>query len=530
MAQRKRILITALTLMLCGAAPVSAQKQGGVLKVFFFDSPASMSIHEEATIAGQGPMMGVFNNLILYDQKVPQAGMKSIVPDLASAWTWNADGTALTFTLRQGVSWHDGKPFTAQDVKCTWDLLLGRAPEELRVNPRKTWYDNLDEVVVDADHQVTFRLKRKQPAFVALLASGFSPVYPCHVPPAQMRQHPIGTGPFKFAEFRRNEIIRVTRNPGYWKPGRPYLDGIEWQIIKNPSTGVLAFVAGNVDMTSPYFLQVPLIKDARAQAPKATCALVSTNVQRNVILNRSAPPFDKPELRRAVALSVDRKAFIDTLTQGAGQVGGALLAPPEGIWGMPEDLMRQLPGYDPDVAKNRDEARAIMAKLGYGPSKRLKLKVSARDIPPYRDPAVLLIDQLKDIYIDAELELIDTTVWYPKVIRKDFTIGLNLTGNGIDDPDQTLFENYACGSASNYDGYCNRDLDKLFEQQSMEADEEKRKAIVFEIERRLAEDVARPVLYHNRSGTCWHHYVKGYTPMINSIYNNHRMEDVWLDQ
>jgi peptide/nickel transport system substrate-binding protein len=238
------------------------------------------------------------------------------------------------------------------------------------------------------------------------------------------------------------------------------------------------------------------------------------NVQRNVILNRSAPPFDKPELRRAMALSVDRKAFIDTLTQGAGQVGGALLAPPEGIWGMPEDLMRQLPGYDPDVAKNRDEARAIMAKLGYGPSKRLKLKVSARDIPPYRDPAVLLIDQLKDIYIDAELELIETSVWYPKVIRKDFTIGLNLTGNGIDDPDQTLFENYACGSASNYDGYCNRDLDKLFEQQSMEADEEKRKAIVFEIDRRLAEDVPR----------------KGYTPMINSIYNNHRMEDVWLDE
>jgi peptide/nickel transport system substrate-binding protein len=157
----------------------------------------------------------------------------------------------------------------------------------------------------------------------------------------------------------------------------------------------LAFVAGNVDMTSPYFLQVPLIKDTRAQAPKATCALVSTNVQRNVILNRSAPPFDKPELRRAVALSVDRKAFIDTLTQGAGQVGGALLAPPEGIWGMPEDLMRQLPGYDPDVAKNRNEARAIMAKLGYGPSKRLKLKVSTRDIPPYRDPAVLLLDQVK---------------------------------------------------------------------------------------------------------------------------------------
>ena len=76
--------------MLCGAAPVSAQKQGGVLKVFFFDSPASMSIHEEATIAGQGPMMGVFNNLVIYKQDVPQASLQSIVPDLATGWSWNA--------------------------------------------------------------------------------------------------------------------------------------------------------------------------------------------------------------------------------------------------------------------------------------------------------------------------------------------------------------------------------------------------------------------------------------------------------
>lgn len=518
------------TVLLVSSVPAWAQKPGGTLKVFFFDSPASMSIHEEATIAGQGPMMGVFNNLIMYDQKIEQAGLNSIVPDLASSWSWNAEGTALTFTLRQGVTWHDGKPFSARDVKCTWDLLLGRGTEQLRVNPRKTWYGNLDEVTVGGDYEVTFRLKRKQPAFVALLASGFSPVYPCHVPPAQMRLTPIGTGPFKFVEFRRNEMIRVARNTSYWKPGRPYLDGIDWKIIKSQSTGVLAFLAGQVDMTSPYFLQAPMIRDIRAQAPQATCALVPSNVQRNVIINRSVPPFNNPELRRAVALVLDRKAFIDTLTLGTGQIGGALLAPPEGIWGMPENLMRKLPGYDPDVEKNRSEARGIMKKYGYGPNNRLKLKVSTRDIAPYRDPAVILIDQLKAIYIDAELEPVDTTVWYPKVIRKDYTIGLNLTGNGVDDPDQAFYENYACGSDSNYDGYCNHDLDRLFEQQSMEADQAKRKAMVFEIERHLAEDVARPVLYHNRSGTCWHPQVKGYTVMINSIYNNHRMEDVWLDR
>jgi peptide/nickel transport system substrate-binding protein len=171
-----------------------------------------------------------------------------------------------------------------------------------------------------------------------------------------------------------------------------------------------------------------------------------------------------------------------------------------------------------------------MEKAGYGPNNRLKLKVATRNIPSYRDPAVIVIDQLKQIYIDAELDAVDTTQWFPKVRRRDYSIGLNLTGNGIDDPDQSFFENYACGSESNWDAYCNPEMDKLFERQSMEIDQEKRKQLVWDIERRLAEDVARPVLYHNRSGTCWAPYVKGYVPMVNSIYNGMRWEGVWLDK
>ena len=233
-----------LLVALSVAETAYAQKQGGVLKIYFFDSPASVSIHAETTAAGQGPVMGVFNNLVLYKQDVPQSSLQSIVPDLASEWSWDEDKTQLTFRLREGIKWHDGKPFTAKDVLCTWDLLTGKSSEKLRINPRKAWYRNLEEVTANGDFEVTFRLKRPQPAFIALLASGFSPVYPCHVSPRDMRSHPIGTGPFKFVEFKPNESIKVTRNPDYWKTGRPYLDGIEYQIIKNVSTGVLAFVAG----------------------------------------------------------------------------------------------------------------------------------------------------------------------------------------------------------------------------------------------------------------------------------------------
>src|SRR5258706_95299 len=156
-------------------SPAVAQKSGGVLKMYFFDSPASMSIHEEATIAGQGPMMGVFNNLVMYDQSVAQASLKSIVPDLATSWAWSEDGKELTFKLLQGVKWHDGKPFTAADVKCTWDLIAGKSQDKLRVNPRKSWYRNLDNVTTNGDFEVTFHLQRLQPSFIALIASGWSP-------------------------------------------------------------------------------------------------------------------------------------------------------------------------------------------------------------------------------------------------------------------------------------------------------------------------------------------------------------------
>ena len=120
---------------------------------------------------------------------------------------------------------------TAKDVKCTWDMLIGKSDEKLRVNPRKSWYRNLQEVTVNGDYEVIFRLKRPQPSFLALLASGWSPIYPCHVAPRDMRTRPIGTGPFKFVEFKPNELIRVTRNPDYWRQVRPYLDGIEYTII-----------------------------------------------------------------------------------------------------------------------------------------------------------------------------------------------------------------------------------------------------------------------------------------------------------
>ena len=512
------------------AGTAFAQKQGGMLKMYHRDSPASASIHEEATFSTVTPFMGVFNNLVEYKQDVPQNSMDSIVPDLALSWSWSADLTKLTFKLREGVKWHDGKPFTAKDVQCTFDMLMGKAKEKFRKNPRKSWYENVVSVTPNGDSEAVFTLKRAQPALLALLASGYTPVYPCHVSPADMRTKPVGTGPFKFVEFKTNESIKVVRNPDYWKKGRPYLDGIEYTIIPNRSTAILAFIAGKFDMTFPTEVSIPLLKDVKSQAPKAVCKVAPTNVSTNLIVNRDAPPFDNADLRKAMALTLDRKAFVTILSEGQADIGAAMLPPPEGVWGMPPEILKTIPGYGPDIKANRDEARKLMQKAGYGPDKRLKVKVSTRNIPIYRDPAVILIDQLKEIFIDGELDVVETANWFSKVARKDYTVGLNLTGSAVDDPDQNFYENYACGSERNYTDYCNKDLQKLFDQQSMEPNFEKRKKLVWEIDKKLQEDVARPIILHARTATCWQPQVKGVTVMINSSYNGYRYEDVWLDK
>ena len=528
----KHVLRVAVALAIASLAPAAAlaQKQGGTLRIYHRDNLPSASIHEEATISTVMPFMGIFNNLVLYDQSKKLESPDTIVPDLAESWAWDASKTRLTFKLRQGVKWHDGRPFTAKDVQCTWNRLIGKDKDEFRKNPRAIWWHNVKEITVQGEHEATFVLNHPQASFLSLFATGYSPVYPCHVSTQAMRTNPVGTGPFKFVEFKRGESVKFVRNPDYWKKGRPYLDAIEWKVIENRSTRILAFVAGEFDLTFSADVTIPLLKDVNAQAPKAVCEVAPQYVSSNLIINPKVAPFDNPKIRRAMALAIDRKAFIDILSSGKDDISGAMLPLPEGGWGMPPDVLRSLPGYSADVEKNRAEARKIMEGLGYSEAKPLKVKISTRNIAIYRDPAVILIDQLKKVHIAGELEVIDTSIWHAKVTRGEFSVGMNLTGVGVDDPDVNFYENYSCGSERNLTKYCNKEVDALIDRQSQETDVAKRKKIVWEIEHKLAEDLARPIIYYMRSATCWQPQLKGFVLHHNSIYNNWRFEDVWLDK
>lgn len=507
-----------------------AQTNGGILKGYHRGNPPSGSPHEEATIETVQQFMGVFNNLVIFDPNKRFESADTLLPELGTSWKWDESNTKLTFKLRSDVKWHDGKTFSAKDVKCTFDLVQDKLNDKLRKNPRKIWYHNLKEVVVENDTEVSFVLNRSQPAFIMFLAAGYSPIYPCHVSAKDMRTHPIGTGPFKFVEFKRDQILKFERNKEYWKKGKPHIDGHEWTIIPNRSTRILAFTNGDFDITFDGDVSIPLLKDVKKQAPNVICDLKSTGVSTNLIINSTSPPFDNIKIRQAMALSIDRKAFIEILGEGMNLIGGAMMPEPDGRWGMPIEMLKKLPGYGDDVSENRKIARKIMEDLGYSESNPLRVKVSTRNIAINREPAVILIDQLKTIHIIGELEVTDNSIWHAKVARKDYTIGLNLTGVGIDDPDVNFYENYKCDSQRNYTKYCNKNIEKLFDEQSKETDVNKRKKLVWEIERQLAIDVARPMISHNKDATCWHPHVKGVKLHVNSIYNSWRLEDVWLDK
>jgi peptide/nickel transport system substrate-binding protein len=507
----------------------SAQKPGGILKIPLRENPGSASIVEESSIYTNFPLMGVFNNLVLFDQNDKIARAESIKPDLATAWSWSADNKVVTFKLREGVKWHDGKPFTSEDVKCTWDTILEKRNANWRKNVRKEWYQNLKDVSVNGPYEVRFTLERPQASFMSMLAVGWSAVYPCHVDGRAMRQKPIGTGPYKLADFKPNESIRLVKNTEYWKPGLPYLDGIEYRIVPSQSTRTLSFVTGQFDVTGPGDVSAAILKDIRSQVPKAVCETYASAGSSHIFINHKAPQFQDPRVRRAINLALDRQTFVAS-QHGHGRVGGVMLTAPYGAWGLTPEQLDALPGYGKDVEKNRAEARRLMEEAGYGPNKKLKVSFLVRQATTAIQGGSLAADQLRTIHIEGDVEPKDYSLFTGQLTKGAYTLAFHGTGNAMDDPDIILYENFMCNSPRNYTKYCNKDIEAKIHEQSMTFDPNKRKELVQQIDITLQREAARPTLFQTLTTQCWHPHVRGIVKGSNGNYSHNRLETVWIDK
>src|SRR4029078_6798268 len=147
------------------------------------------AVHETSTIATSFPSMPCFNNLVVFDQSKRAETVDNLVGGLGEKGWWQDNYRNRVFFLRKDVKWHDGQPFTSKDVKYTFDMIreTPEQPARLRLNPRKDWYVNVEAIEAPDPTTVVFRLKRPQPSLLVMLASGQSPIYPAHVPAAEMR-------------------------------------------------------------------------------------------------------------------------------------------------------------------------------------------------------------------------------------------------------------------------------------------------------------------------------------------------------
>ena len=533
-ARRSRVRAFVLVLAALGIAGLPAHgqqpKRGGVLNAMLAEDPPAFSILESATVSTVWPMLPCYSNLVIFDQLKPQETVETIQPELAERWSWQDNYRNLVFFLRKNVRWHDGQPFTSRDVKHTFDILR-EAPDaagKLRINPRKEWFSNVEGIETPDPHTVVFKLKRPQPSLLLMLASGYSPVYPAHVSVNELRQRCVGTGPFRLKEYLRGQVVELERNADYFVPGRPYLDGIRYTIITERGTRLAALQSGRLDVAVPLEMTKTMAETVKRAAPSLIVAETGQIGTDNVLMHHKKPPFDNVSVRRAISLAMDRQGFVQGVRHGGAVMGAAMMPQPFGVWALPDKELRALPGYR-GSAQDKAEARRLLAAAGYGPGKPLRVELSTRAFAIYIDVASFVVDQLRLVGVEATVKQIESSAWFAALARREYHIAANLTAAAIDDPDVYLYENYKCGTSRNYTDYCSEEVDRLIDQQSQELDRDKRMKLVWQIQRKLEADVARPMLsWRNEYFTQWP-YVRNLVPH-HSLYNYSRMQDVWLDR
>ncbi len=536
--------LSLVVLVVLAGSPTLGQapKYGGGLTLRLReDLPQGFAIHETATISTMWPAMPCFSNLVLFDPLKTTHRMDAIVGELAERWSWQDNDRSLVFFLRTGARWHDGTPVSSKDVKFTFDLLRETpdASARLRINPRRDWYTNVEAVEAVDPQTVVFRLRRPQPSLLLMLASGYTPIYAAHVPPASYRTGCVGTGPFRLKEWRKGEFVEYVKNPDYFVKGRPYLAGLRYLIIGERGTATAALQAGRVDTAFPGQTPKPIAERLRKAVPQLVMTPVNTSVIDHLVVNTKKPPFDNAKVRLALSRAIDRRALIDAVYQGGAVLGASMASPPYGVWGLLDKDIRALPGNG-KAADEKARARTLLAEAGFGPNAPLRLEILTRALPDFLDVAAFVINELKHVGVEASLrqvesaqwhplQQVESAQWHPLQTRGDFQIGIERTGIEPDDPDANFYENYGCGSPRNYPRYCDEEISRLIDQQSQELNPAKRLALVQVIQRKLEEAAVRPVLgWRLDYYTVWP-YVKNLVPH-QSIYSWGRMQEVWLDK
>ena len=467
------------------AAPAAGQpQQGGTVVVHQASDPGSLN----PAITTGGPIHTVtdqiFNGLVGLDDEL------NPVPELAESWEISDDGTVYTFKLREGVTWHDGEPFTSADVKFSFEEAL------LQFHSRtKAGLENVIESIETPDElTVVFNLTQPYGPMLQRLDVVEASIIPRHIYEGKEIQNdpanltPVGTGPFRFVEYVPGERIVLERNPDYFRAGKPYLDQVIFQIIPDAATALLALEQGEVD----YLGSVPGSEIERLQAmPELTLVpgfggSGGSLCQNTLIPDLTEPPFDQLEVRQAFYHALDRQFILDRVYFGQGSVSTGPLSS-QMQW-----------AYTPDVTEYaHDPARAeeLLEAAGYpAGADGTRLTITFTHPSNFARLGEVMREQLRAVGINLELESLDTTAAVDKVfVQKDFDLGVASYCNGPD-PEIGVRRAYISTNIgpipfSNGAGYVNEEVDALLNEAAAQTDREERAATYAEFQQAIVDDL-----------------------------------------
>jgi peptide/nickel transport system substrate-binding protein len=518
------VLLVVLGLTLVAHAGVGAAEppiRGGTILWAVHEGMPHFDIHVDGSYILAQPVGPLYNSLLTFDLY----DHETIVGDLAERWEVAPDGKQITFALRQGVKFHDGSDFTCADAKYSLEKLA----DPKRSAPALVAM--MENVFVSAtcrdDLTLVMALKQPSPAILALLADAHTVMMKAGIAEQIDRKDPkflVGTGPFKFKSYTPGVDFRAERNPNYWKPGVPHLDGYQAVVMVDMTKIFASFRARQLTMTGiGRHLEKPEADILQRDFPDAVVALGPRAGWDSFVMHHGKPPFNDPRVRRAVALATDREKMIEIGAEGWGVLGGYI--GPHTPYGLPPEELKQYPQYGSDMTKRQAEAKRLLAEAGY--AKGLDVELVLRRGPLYERGALSRQDDLKKVGINIKITLLDTAGFRERTQKGDFQAYTVLSAVTIDEPD-LYYARLVCNSASNLGKYCNRAFDTLFQQQSQTFDVQKRAEITRQMEHLLLQDVPDDRGFYWKSAMAYWNRVQHWPPLQGTtVYNFGKFEQVW---
>lgn len=513
------------------AAPVVPVKTGGILKFWLLGTPAGFDSHMKPTY---GPIITVpvFNNIVRFDPTKSGLGQENIIGDLATKWEWSTDGKIVTFTLQKGVTWHDGKPFTADDVVYSIEKMMD--PKRSAVSTGFATYDRTEKV---DDYTVKVYLKSPSPTFILQLAHGYCPVEAKHMAAVDGKSTDflMGTGPYKFSKAASGVSYDLVKNPNYFRKdaaGRqlPYLDGLNISIMPDRNASANAVATGRLDMSSPITGVATLeVYNQLKTLNKDLVYITNTNSYGgNWFFNVESPgPLQDIRVRKALTLVCDSQQQIEAA------YGSTMFSDPTtGImpvaYALPKDQIANILGRDLPFDQRVAQAKKLMADAGYATG--FKTNILMRTMPESMRVCQLMADTFKK-YLNVEAEIIsrDTGEYTKALNAKQFQIAGYQPLSMLGEPND-LMSTFLSGNASNFSGYKNAEADKLWVQQSNMLDMAKRKQLTAQIEKLILSDYLLAPQGFLKTTTALQPYVKNYVAIEGAYCSNIAFEIVWLDK